>query len=71
MKAREARIAVPERDRLREAAERVVHLYEDWGKPAKATAWKAKLGMPDLPAEVFWSANGPGKSSSASADIRP
>jgi hypothetical protein len=53
MKAREARIVVPDRARLREAAERVVRLYEDWGKPEQAAAWKAKLGMPDLPAEVF------------------
>jgi hypothetical protein len=53
MKARESRIAVPERFRLREAAERVVHLYEEWGKPAQAATWKSKLGMPDLPADVF------------------
>jgi tetratricopeptide (TPR) repeat protein len=53
MKAREARIAVPERFRLRGAAERVIRLYEDWGKPEQATTWKAKLGMPDLPADVF------------------
>jgi hypothetical protein len=33
MKAREALIAVPERFRLREAAERVIRMYEDWGKP--------------------------------------
>jgi hypothetical protein len=53
MKAREARIAVPERFRLREAAERVARLYEEWNQPDQATAWKAKLGMPDLPADVF------------------
>jgi tetratricopeptide (TPR) repeat protein/tRNA A-37 threonylcarbamoyl transferase component Bud32 len=53
MKARAARIPVPERSRLREAAERIVPLYEEWNKPNQATAWKAKLGMPDLPAEVF------------------
>jgi tetratricopeptide (TPR) repeat protein/tRNA A-37 threonylcarbamoyl transferase component Bud32 len=53
MKARESRIEVPERFRLREAAERVIRLYEDWGKPEQAAAWKAKLGMPDLPADVF------------------
>ena len=57
MKAREARIAVPERSRLREAAERVVRLYEAWGKPEQAAAWKAKLGMPDLPADVFGGGN--------------
>ena len=53
MKARESRIVVPKRSRLREAAERVVRLYEEWNKPDQSTAWKAKLGMPDLPADVF------------------
>jgi hypothetical protein len=53
MKARESRIAVPEVPRLREAAERVVRLYEEWNKPEDATAWKARLGMPDVPADVF------------------
>jgi hypothetical protein len=53
MKARAARIAVPDRPRLREAAERVVHLYEGWGRPDQAAAWKAKLELRDLPAEVF------------------
>jgi hypothetical protein len=53
MKQREAKIAVPERFRLREAAEQVIRLYEDWGKPEQAATWKTKLGMPDLPADVF------------------
>src|SRR5262249_10142465 len=53
MKVRESRIAVPERFRLREAAERVVCLYEAWNQPDRATAWKAKLGLRDLPADVF------------------
>jgi tetratricopeptide (TPR) repeat protein len=53
LKAREAGIALRERPLLREAAERVVRLYEDWGKPESAATWKAKLGMPDLPVEVF------------------
>jgi hypothetical protein len=53
MKARESRMPVPDRSRLREAAERVVRLYEEWGKPDQATAWKTKVGMPDLPADVF------------------
>jgi hypothetical protein len=53
MSARETRISVTDRSCLREAAERVVHLYEGWGKPEEAAAWKAKVGMPDLPAEVF------------------
>jgi tetratricopeptide (TPR) repeat protein len=53
MKDLEARIRFRERPSLREAAERVVHLYEAWGKPEQAAAWKAKLGMLDLPADVF------------------
>jgi tetratricopeptide (TPR) repeat protein/tRNA A-37 threonylcarbamoyl transferase component Bud32 len=53
MKAREARIPVPERSRLREAAERIVRLYEAWNKPDQAAAWKAKLDLRDLPADVF------------------
>jgi hypothetical protein len=53
MKAREAMIPAPARPGLTEAAERVVRLYEAWGKPGKATEWKAKLGLADLPADVF------------------
>jgi eukaryotic-like serine/threonine-protein kinase len=53
MKARESRIIVPERLRLREAAGRVVRLCKEGNKPDQETAWKSKLGMPDLPAEVF------------------
>jgi tetratricopeptide (TPR) repeat protein/tRNA A-37 threonylcarbamoyl transferase component Bud32 len=53
MKVREARMTVPDRFRLREAALRVILLYESWHKPDKAVEWKTKLGMPDLPASVF------------------
>jgi hypothetical protein len=53
MKAREARIAAQQRFRLREAAERVVQLYEAWNRPDRAAAWKARVGLPDLPADVF------------------
>jgi hypothetical protein len=53
MKARESRIAVPARPQLRDAAERVVRLYEEWNRPEEATAWKLRLGTPDLPADVF------------------
>jgi hypothetical protein len=31
----------------------VVRLYELWDMPAKADEWKAKLGLRDLPANVF------------------
>ena len=47
------RITGPDRFRLREAAEQVIRLYEAWNQPEKATEWKAKLGMPDLPDDVF------------------
>jgi eukaryotic-like serine/threonine-protein kinase len=53
MKARESRISVPARFCLREAAERVVRLYENWGKPEQARARKAILGLPDLPVDVL------------------
>ncbi len=32
---------------------RVVRLFEEWDKPDRAAAWKARLGMSDLPADVF------------------
>jgi hypothetical protein len=53
LKARQARIPQPARPRLAEAAERVVQLYEAWNRPDRAAAWKARLGLTDLPAEVF------------------
>jgi hypothetical protein len=53
LKAREAKIPAYLKFYLDEEAERVVRLYEEWGKPEQAAAWKARLGMPDLPAEVF------------------
>jgi hypothetical protein len=53
MKAREAKIPAQGRPRLLEAAVRAVQLYEAWGQPEKATEWKARLGLADLPADVF------------------
>ena len=53
MTARQSRITAPDRFRLREAALRVVSLYLSWGQSQKASAWKAKVGMRDLPADVF------------------
>ncbi len=46
MKAREARIPAPAKPRLPESAERVVKLYEDWGKQDKVAEWRAKLARP-------------------------
>jgi tetratricopeptide (TPR) repeat protein len=53
LKARGARIPISERSSLREAAERVIRLYEEWGKTELAAVWKTELRMPDLPADVF------------------
>ncbi len=54
IKARETMIpAVFRTLRLSEAAERVVRLYDAWGKPGLAAQWKTKLGPPELPANVF------------------
>jgi tetratricopeptide (TPR) repeat protein len=53
LKARAATIPPAARSRLTEAAVRLVRLYEAWGKPEQAAAWKAKLGLADLPADVF------------------
>jgi serine/threonine protein kinase len=53
LKAREDKIPVRMKSFRPEAAERVVRLYEVWGKPVQAAAWRAKLGLGDLPTEVF------------------
>jgi hypothetical protein len=46
MKAREARIPPPGKPRLADAAERVVRLYEEWGKKDKAAEWRTRLAKP-------------------------
>jgi tetratricopeptide (TPR) repeat protein/tRNA A-37 threonylcarbamoyl transferase component Bud32 len=51
--ARQARIPLPQRSHLREAAEHLVRLYEVWNKPSEAAEWKAKVGMRDLPDDLF------------------
>ena len=33
--------------------ERVVRLYKAWGRPDQAAEWAAKLGLADLPEDVF------------------
>jgi serine/threonine protein kinase/tetratricopeptide (TPR) repeat protein len=53
MMVRQARIPASNKPRLLEAAERIVRLYEAWGRPDKATEWKSKVGLTDLPADVF------------------
>jgi serine/threonine protein kinase/tetratricopeptide (TPR) repeat protein len=53
LKAREDRIPPPGRPRLAEAARRVIELYQAWGRSDKAAAWRAGLGLAELPVEVF------------------
>ncbi|MDA1273017.1 MAG: serine/threonine-protein kinase [Verrucomicrobia bacterium] len=48
LKEREQRLPASNRVKIREAGERLVQLYEAWGKPAEAAEWKAKL-KPDSP----------------------
>jgi serine/threonine protein kinase len=38
---------------MTEAENRVVALYKAWGKPDRARAWELKLGLADLPDDVF------------------
>jgi serine/threonine protein kinase/tetratricopeptide (TPR) repeat protein len=53
METRKAKMSAYARARVPEAAERLFRLYEAWGKPEEAKAWKEKLGLADLPTEVF------------------
>jgi hypothetical protein len=54
IKAREAKIPASTKSLiLPEAAERMVRLYEAWGKPDQARSWAERLGLADLPADVF------------------
>jgi hypothetical protein len=46
LKAREAKIPQPGMPRLAEGAERVIRLYEEWGKKDKAAEWRTKLAKP-------------------------
>jgi hypothetical protein len=48
LKAREANLPPPAKPRLPEAAQRVVRLYESWGKPEKAAEWRARLGLASI-----------------------
>jgi len=53
MKRREGKSAPIHRFRLTDCTERLVQLYEAWGKSEKAAEWRARLGLTDLPADVF------------------
>jgi hypothetical protein len=43
MAQREATIPFEDRLALAQAGERIVQLYESWGKPEKAAQWRVKL----------------------------
>ena len=49
MKEREAKIPATLKHHLTEAGERLVRLYDEWGKPEGAAKWRAKLAR-ELPA---------------------
>ncbi len=55
LKARVPGVPAPWMIRLTEAGQRVVQLYEAWGKRDKAEEWRTKLGLnsPELPSHVF------------------
>ena len=53
MKSREKTIPPTSRPRVAEAAARVVRLYEAWRKTQKLAEWKAKLGLAEMPDDVF------------------
>src|SRR5262249_26300624 len=53
MKAREQKIPGMAKNRLGAAADRIVRLYEAWGKPDEADKWRRKVGLTNLPDSVF------------------
>jgi eukaryotic-like serine/threonine-protein kinase len=46
VKTREEKIPPSERYRVVEAAERIIELYDAWGRPEKAAQWRAKQAAP-------------------------
>ena len=53
MKARAVQILPSPAEHLARAGDRILSLYELWGKPDRAAAWKRMLGVVDLPPDVF------------------
>ena len=53
LSVRRAELTGTARRFLTEAENRVVALYKAWGKPEQARAWEMKLGLADLPADLF------------------
>ncbi len=57
LKARADRIPSSAKSEIGDAGRRIPRLYKLWGKPGKATDWKAKLGILDLPPNPFSSSD--------------
>ena len=53
MKARETKIPAVSKPHLSNAARQVVRLYEAWDKREQAQSWAAKVGLAELPMDVF------------------
>jgi hypothetical protein len=51
MKVREITIPVTEKPRLVAAANRIIHLYEAWGKKDAEAEWRNSLGLHHPPAK--------------------
>ena len=49
IKEREATLPADSKTRLTEALERIVQLYDAWGKPDQAENWRAKLPATTIP----------------------
>jgi serine/threonine protein kinase len=53
LKDRAGKMQYRDRPLVGEAGQRLIRLYEQWGKPEEASAWKTKLGLRDLPADAI------------------
>jgi hypothetical protein len=53
LKARASGLPPSRKPRVPEARDRIVRLYEAWGQPEKAADWKVRVGLADLPDNVF------------------
>jgi tetratricopeptide (TPR) repeat protein len=51
--ARESKIPATARGYVTQAGQRIVALYDTWGKKDEARDWRAKLGVGELPSDVF------------------
>jgi eukaryotic-like serine/threonine-protein kinase len=59
MKSRETRIPASKKVVLIESCKRILRLYEAWGRPEQAAAWRARLRPPPTPAKSKSRAPGP------------